>query len=82
MVKKKKKKSNRFIPMNTVCPICTEGLKELDYKDLSHLKKFVSRRGKLLPRSRTGTCSKHQRSITTAVKRARYVALLPYLNLE
>ncbi|MEI7603456.1 MAG: 30S ribosomal protein S18 [bacterium] len=80
--KKKKKKINKNHITNLSCPLCTEGVKELDYKDLSHLKKFVSRRGKILPRSRTGACAKHQRSISTAVKRSRYVALLPFLNLE
>lgn len=80
--KKKKKKNTKLVAMNLVCPLCSEGIDKLDYKDLSHLKKFVSRRGKVLPRSRTGACAKHQREIATAVKRARYVALLPYLNLE
>lgn len=82
MQKKKKKKQNRPNLSNLSCPLCSEGIKEVDYKDISRLKKFVSRRGKVLPRSRTGACAKHQRSVATGVKRARYVALLPYLNLE
>jgi small subunit ribosomal protein S18 len=80
--KKKKKKTNKHLMANLSCPICAEGLKEVDYKDVSRLKKFISRRGKILPRSRTGVCSKHQRAVATAVKRSRYIALLPYLNLE
>ena len=50
----------------------------LDYKDVALLKKYVSERGKILPRRITGNCAKHQRALTVAVKRARHVALLPY----
>lgn len=50
----------------------------VDYKDVSKLKKFISERGKILPRRATGACAKHQRNITLAVKRARHIALLPY----
>ena len=82
MLKKKKKKNTKNIPINLVCTLCAEGVGELDYKDTARLKKFVSRRGKILPRSRTGTCAKHQRMIATAVRRSRYVALLPFLNLD
>ena len=82
MAQKKKKKKSTKQNIITVCPLCTEGIGVVDYKDLNHLKKFVSRRGKILPRSRTGACAKHQRGLSTAVKRARYIALLPYLNLE
>ena len=62
-----------------VCVFCTE--KEgncIDYKDVNKLKKFVSERGKILPRRITGTCAKHQRALTVAVKRARHIALMPY----
>ena len=52
--------------------------KALDYKDVALLKKYVSERGKILPRRITGNCAKHQRALTVAVKRARHVALLPY----
>lgn len=50
----------------------------IDYKDVAKLKKFVSERGKILPRRVTGACAKHQRAITLAVKRARHIALMPY----
>ena len=58
-----------------VCAFCADAL---DYKDVNMLKKFVSERGKILPRRITGNCAKHQRALTVAVKRARHVALLPY----
>ncbi len=61
-----------------VCAFCAEANKEIDYKDVATLKKFVSERGKILPRRITGNCAKHQRTLTIAVKRARHVALLPY----
>ncbi len=60
-----------------VCAFCgAEG--EVSYKDVNRLKKFISERGKILPRRVMGTCAEHQRSLTTAVKRARHLALLPY----
>ena len=62
-----------------VCIFCTEENKEIDYKDVATLRKFVSERGKILPRRVTGTCAKHQREITTAVKRARHIGLMPYV---
>lgn len=58
--------------------ICADANKALDYKDVALLKKYVSERGKILPRRITGNCAKHQRALTVAVKRARHVALLPY----
>lgn len=61
-----------------VCALCGDKNFVLDYKDPEHLKKFINDRGKILPRRTTGTCSKHQRDITTAIKRARHIAVLPY----
>lgn len=61
-----------------VCAFCGENAHEADYKDVNTLKKYISERGKILPRRITGTCAKHQRTVTTAVKRARHIALLPY----
>ena len=60
-----------------VCVFCGKE-KTLDYKDVATLKKYVSERGKILPRRITGNCVKHQRALTVAVKRARHVALMPY----
>ncbi len=62
-----------------VCAFCAEGINHIDYKDTARLRKFVSERGKILPRRITGNCAKHQRVLTVAVKRARHVALLPYV---
>ena len=61
-----------------VCVFCGENAQPIDYKDAATLRKYVSERGKILPRRITGTCAKHQRAITTAVKRARHIALMPY----
>ncbi len=63
-----------------VCQFCAEKATTIDYKDVAKLKKSVSERGKILPRRVTGTCAKHQRKLTTAVKRARHMALLAYVQ--
>ncbi len=57
---------------------CAEHIDHIDYKDGVRLKKFVAESGKILPRRMTGTCAIHQRAVTTAIKRARHVAILPY----
>ena len=61
-----------------VCAFCVDKVEEIDYKDVQKLRKFTSDRAKILPRRVTGTCARHQRDLTTAIKRARQVALLPY----
>ena len=61
-----------------VCIFCAEKIAYIDYKDTGKLRKLTSERGKILPRRITGTCAMHQRQLTTAIKRARYIALLPY----
>jgi len=61
-----------------VCVFCGKE-NVIDYKDTAKLKKYVSERGKILPRRITGTCAKHQRALTVAIKRARHVALMPYV---
>lgn len=65
-------------PRKKVCPFCADKSIEIDYKDVERLKKFVSEKGKILPRRITGTCALHQRKVNEAVKRARTIALLPY----
>ena len=60
-----------------VCSFCVDKIDYIDYKDSAKLRRFLSERGKILPRRTTGTCAKHQRQLTTAIKRARHVALLP-----
>jgi small subunit ribosomal protein S18 len=62
-----------------VCPICELGVRFVDYKDERLLSRFISERGKILPRRISGMCARHQRQIGTAIKRARYLALLPYI---
>ena len=61
-----------------VCVFCADENNLIDYKDVNKLKRYISERGKILPRRITGNCAKHQRALTVAVKRARHVALLPY----
>ena len=63
-----------------VCAFCAEKATFIDYKDAAKLRKFISERGKILPRRISGTCAKHQRDLTTAIKRARVIALLPYVT--
>ena len=60
------------------CYYCVEKQEKVDYKDTEKLRKYVSERGKIIPRRVTGNCAKHQRLLTEAIKRARYMALLPY----
>ena len=61
-----------------VCVFCGDKNNSIDYKDTNKLKRYVSERGKILPRRITGNCAKHQRALTVAVKRARHIALMPY----
>ena len=89
MADKKQRRNNRnnedddFNPRfrkirKKVCPLCADKNLVLDYKNADQLKKFINDKGKILPRRATGACAKHQRDITTAVKRARHIAVLPY----
>ena len=62
-----------------VCVFCSDSeAAVIDYKDVNKLKRYVSERGKILPRRITGTCAKHQRALTVAIKRARHIAIMPY----
>ncbi len=63
-----------------VCVFCADKIDYIDYKDTARLRKFTSERGKILPRRISGACAKHQRQLTTAIKRARQTALLPYVT--
>lgn len=62
-----------------VCAYCADKNAVIDYKDVNKLKRYISERGKILPRRITGNCAKHQRAITVAIKRARHIALMPYV---
>ena len=63
-----------------VCSFCFDKVEHIDYKEAAKLRRYLSERGKILPRRTTGTCAKHQRQLTTAIKRARQIALLPYVT--
>ncbi len=63
-----------------VCNFCADRDLTIDYKEPLKLRRYISERAKILPRRVTGTCASHQRTLTTAIKRARYLALLPYTN--
>ena len=61
-----------------ICSFCVDKADSVDYKDVPRLKKYITERGKILPRRISGNCAKHQRQVTVAIKRARHVALLPF----
>ena len=61
-----------------LCEFCKEDIDPVDYKDVDRLRKYLTERGKILPRRKTGTCARHQRQLAKAIKRARELALLPY----
>ena len=63
-----------------VCFFCMDNIDEVDYKDMQRLRRYLSERGKIEPRRKTGTCARHQRSLTIAIKRSRHVALLPFVG--
>ena len=72
-----------FRPMHRrkkVCIFCQDKVNDIDYKDVAKLRKFISERAKILPRRVSGTCALHQRQLTLAIKRARQMALLPYIS--
>ena len=72
------KKAFKRTPRKKVCVFCQEKVEVIDYKDVARLKKFVTESGKMLPRRMSGTCAKHQRELSKAIKRARVAALLPF----
>ena len=63
-----------------VCQFCQDKIEHIDYKDTARLRKLTTERAKILPRRISGTCAKHQRQLTVAIKRARHVALMPYIG--
>jgi small subunit ribosomal protein S18 len=76
---KKKVSTRKIKPINQVCPFCGEN-KEPDYKDYEFLANFLTERARIMSASRTGVCAKHQRRLGREVKRARFLALLPYIE--
>ena len=67
-------------PRKKVCMFCVDRVEKIDYKDTAKLRKCMTERSKILPRRVTGTCAYHQRELTVAIKRARHIALLPYVS--
>ena len=79
-VKSKRTNRARYIPKRRVCLFCRDKIEDIDYKDPVRLRPYISDRGKIAPRRKTGTCARHQRLLTVSIKRARHLALLPYVS--
>ena len=71
--------TRRYVPRRKFCAFCAGKIEVIDYKDSSKLQPYISNRGKIAPRRKTGVCAKHQRTLALAIKRARHLALLPYV---
>lgn len=67
-------------PRKKVCAFCVDKVETIDYKDIPRLRRYLSERSKIVPRRVTGSCARHQRQLTIAIKRARHLALLPYVS--
>ena len=74
----KQRPAQKRMPKKKVCQFCVEKAIDIDYKDTAKLRKYITEKGKMLPRRMTGVCAKHQRILAAATKRARVMALLPY----
>jgi small subunit ribosomal protein S18 len=68
------------VPRRKVCAFCVDKVQDIDYKDVNRLKRYLSERAKIEPRRKTGTCARHQRALSVALKRARHMALLPFVG--
>lgn len=77
---KRKWEGSKYVPRRKVCTFCSEKIDKVDYKDPAKLRQYISDRGKIDPHRKTGTCAKHQRAVSVAIKRARHLALLPYTS--
>lgn len=73
-------RGDRYVPRRKVCAFCVDRVLEIDYKDVARLRRYLSERSKIEPRRKTGTCARHQRGLSVAIKRARHMALLPYVG--
>ncbi|MBV8155843.1 MAG: 30S ribosomal protein S18 [Candidatus Eremiobacteraeota bacterium] len=80
MATKTKRPPKERRPKRKPCNFCSDKVLDISYRDLNRLKKYVSERGKIVPRRISGNCAKHQRMLTVAIKRARVVAFLPYVS--
>ncbi len=72
--------NHRYIPRPKYCQFCSDKTQDIDYKNTELLKRFITEEGKIRPRRQTGTCAKHQRALATEIKRARHIALLPFIG--
>lgn len=72
----------KYVPKRKICSFCSEKVQEIDYKDPIKLRQYISDRGRIASRRRTGTCAKHQRALAIAIKRARHLALLPFAPIH
>ena len=79
-IKKPLKKKDSFLLRKKVCRFCTDKTKVIDYKDYKQLEYFIKDRGKMIPSRVTGNCAKHQRRVAEELKKARFIALLPYVR--
>jgi small subunit ribosomal protein S18 len=75
-------KKKKFFRRRKVCPFCAEKTLQMDFKDSGTLARFITERGKIVPRRISGVCAKHQRELAMAIKRARIVALLPFTTMN
>jgi len=79
-MEERKMKPRARKPRRKVCGFCVDKLDHIDYKDVNRLRKYITERGKIMPRRMSGVCAKHQRELAIAIKRARIMALLPYVQ--
>ena len=79
---RERRSRTKYVAKRKVCSFCVEKTESIDYKDPVKLHRYVSSRGKIEPRRRTGVCARHQRLLAVAIKRARHLALLPYAPLH
>jgi len=77
--KRRERRGARFVPRRKFCSFCADKVEVIDYKEPVKLRRYLSDGGKIGPRHKTGTCAKHQRVLAVAIKRARHLALLPYV---
>ena len=76
---RRKWEGSKYVPKRKVCAFCSDKIEYIDYKDAGKLRQYISERGKIDPRRKTGTCARHQRALAIAIKRARHIALIPYV---
>ena len=75
----RKPSRGKYIPKRKICLFCSDNIEHIDYKDAAKLRPYITDRGKISPRRKSGTCARHQRALTNAIKRARHLALLPFV---